>query len=262
MTNAAAEVKRVQEAIAKAEAVDLSITSPDPMDTHVDLVVGYVGVDGSASSATVRELNGEDEEYISRLGTAPKALQAIYHRGVEKLGSMEAVPELLERLSSADREAILLKIRQVTFGDEVELFGVGCPSCGAQQDVLLKLSEDVPSKKFDGVEVLDLKLSAGRAIVALPTAATVHKVSEATVAGKTSSEGSTIFLAGCVQSIAGNPVLGEAQIRKLSIRDRQKLLREIEKKVPGPRLEDVSAPCGVCGAVMGLPLALAQLFRF
>ena len=234
------------------------ITSRAPSDPIVDLPGGYVLPSGElVTTAEVRELNGADEEAISKAGSRSKALQVLLQRGLVKLGSKEATKEDLDMLLTGDRDAILVGIRKVTFGEEYPIT-VKCFSCSEIQDQVINLTEDVPVKHLEGDRSWLVNTKKGPVLVALPTGITQRKLVDN--ADKTTSEHNTLILSGCVLSINGSPSMGATSVLALGMVDRAKILEEIISKNPGPRLGEVTKPCKACGETIPTPLSLLDLF--
>ena len=161
---------------------------------------------------------------------------------------------------SADRDALLLAIRRVTFGNTVE-YRAFC-ACGAEQLLEIDLVNDIPVKELDNPitdRVWTVSTKAGEVVLALPTGVTQKRLIEAT--DKTTAELGTILLSGCVQSIDGKISTGATAVLKLGMADREKLIEEIVEKNPGPRLGEVSKTCEACGESIETPLSLVALFR-
>jgi hypothetical protein len=108
--------------------------------------------------------------------------------------------------------------------------------------------------------IFEVECSAGTVEVTLPTGAVQRKILDAV--DKTNSELNTALLEACVQEINGMPVMGPAQVRSLTIRDREKILTAITERVTGPRLSEIKKPCVACEKEMEFPFAMAALFRF
>jgi hypothetical protein len=238
------------------------INTRAPAKNEVSLVTGFLNKTGEVIKiAEVRELNGVDEEAISKAGSSGKALNVILQRGLVSLGDTSVTKEDLDSLVSGDRDAILLGIRRVTFGETINL-NVTCGSCNDTKDVSIHLVDDVPIKEFDEsngrtwtVELKDEKI----AVITLPNGALQRKIMENL--DKTTAELNTIIIAGCLLSINGTPSAGASTVLKLGIIDRETLLNNIMNNLPGPRLGEVKKVCEACGEKMSLPLNLADLFR-
>lgn len=251
-----AEALSEQEVSAPAPVVKVQL----PPDTQVDLPGGlFDPFEGAIMTAEVRELTGADEEAISKINDAGKALLAILERATVKIGDKPADKDTLEALLAGDREMILLAIRKITFGSEVKL-ELNCPHCGQYQLFEIDLNEDVEVKKLDGDETrFEVNCNIGKVILSLPNGNTQKALVSSN--DKTSAELDTVILKGCISSINDMPILNIQQIRNLSIKDRRELLTEISNRNPGPQLSEIKKECMSCGQEVPLPLTLADLFR-
>jgi hypothetical protein len=243
----------------KEEPLKVETVAPD--NNEITLPGGYITPGGALSKyAEVRELNGEDEEAISRAGSLGKSLSTILQRGLVSIGGEPVDKYALDEILAADRDAIMLAIRRITFGDEVE-YRIIC-NCGANTLTTINLIEDVIIKELnnpiqDRTWTSNTKL--GEVIISLPTGVTQKLLIEST--DKTTAELSTILLSGCIQSINGNVITGASSILKLGMKDRENLIQEIMEKNPGPRLGEVKKACEACGEDVETPLSLVALFR-
>ncbi len=238
----------------------LKTNTMPPPDTTVELLGGlrdpFLGV---ISTAEIRELNGIDEELISKINDPGKALLTILERATVKIGDEPADKETLDSLYAGDRELLLLAIRNVTFGTEIKLGPGECPSCGVEQVFEIDLVKDVPLKKLEGDHTFTVKCKVGDVVVTLPTGSTQKAIVTST--NKTSAELDTILLKNCIESINDVPVFSLDDVRKLSLKDRRDILQEITNRNPGPQLSEIKIPCQSCGTEVPLPLTLAELFR-
>ena len=113
--NPALANKMIKDALEKPEQVEIRITSPS--DNVVTLPGGYINATGEViTEAEVRELNGRDEEEISKASSLGKVLLAILKRGTVRVGDEQVTEDLLDRLLSGDRDMLLLGIFKATFG--------------------------------------------------------------------------------------------------------------------------------------------------
>lgn len=235
------------------------VTTTPPPDTDVNLLGGLLDpVFGLISTAEIRELNGTDEELISKINDPGKALLTILERATVKIGDEPADKETLDALYAGDRELLLLAIRKATFGSDIKLGPGECPSCNLEQIFEIDLSKDVPLKKLEGEPVFSVKCKVGNVVVSLPTGSTQKAIVTAT--NKTSAELDSILLKNCIESINDNSVITLDEVRKLSLKDRRDILQEITTRNPGPQLSAIKIPCQSCGTEVPLPLTLAELF--
>ena len=262
MTSLSSDPKLVSAAISEAlkeEPVEVNTVAPS--DNEVVLPGGYISPGGVlAKVAEVRELTGADEEAISRAGSLGKSLTTILQRGVVSIGEEPIGKHTLDDMLSGDRDALLLAIRQATFGDLVEYRAICL--CGADQTFEIDLSKDIPTKELDNPvqdRTWSTKTKAGEVVLALPNGATQKQLIEGL--DKTTAELGTALLAGCVQSIGGKISTGSSLVLNLGMADREKLIAEIVEKNPGPRLGEVKKACQACGEDIETPLSLAALFR-
>lgn len=231
---------------------------------EVELLAGHYNpfTNDLVTSAQVRELNGADEEAIAKVSNIGSALITILSRATVSIGGEPVTTDILDELLAGDRDYLLLNIRKMTFGSTVAVYGT-CASCGFEdQDIVIDLDKDVKVTKLnDPIEdrqfVVDCKV--GPVEVVLPNGKVQKRIIQNS--SKTSAELDTILLKECVQSINGMPVMNEAQILKLGLMDRRKLLTELIEKNPGPDLSEIKKQCGSCSKEVIISLSLAELFR-
>ena len=245
-----------QEATVRAAKLDITL----PPDTTVSLPGGLLDpFNGMINTAEVRELNGIDEEAISKINDPGRSLLLILERATVKIGEEPATKELLDALYSGDREMLLLAIRKVTFGSKVKVGPGICQQCGEEQIFELDLDKDVPIKTFDGERNFTVSCKVGQVVASLPTGSLQKAIVESV--NKTSAELDTILLKQCIVSINDQPLLDPETVRRLSIKDRRAVLKAITDRNPGPQLGDMKKECQSCGTEVPLPLSLADLFR-
>lgn len=238
-----------------------TVTTRVPLGPEVSLPGGFIENNSLVTTVEVRELNGVDEEAIAKASTTGKALNVLLQRGLVKVGNREATKEDLDQMLSGDRDAALIGIRKVTFGETVE-FKVTCQGCLTEQIVSVNLTDDIPVHKLENPvndRTWSVETKKGYVTVTLPTGSTQRKLLEN--ADKTSAEINTLLLTDCVLSVNGEPSVGAYTVLSLGIGDRSKLVEEILARNPGPRLGEVSKTCKACGEAIAIPLSLVDLFR-
>lgn len=245
-----------QEATVKAKKPVIQL----PPDTVVELAGGLEDpFDGNAYTAEIRELTGADEEAISKISDAGKALLTVLERAVIKIGDKPATKENLDALLAGDRELLLLAIRKVTFGSEVQL-GPNCPECGEEQVFDIDLDKDIEVKKLKEEDrYFTVNCKVGKVELTLPKGTVQKTLINST--NKSPAELDTLLLKSCITSTNDAPVMDLQQIRNLSIKDRRELIKAITDRNPGPQLSKVAKKCQACGQEVSLPLTLAGLFQ-
>jgi hypothetical protein len=95
-------------------------------------------------SASVRPVTGRIEEFLLQEGRLLPAAMRITHlltRCLERLGPVAPVPaDFVRQLSVGDRDALLLHLRRLTFGERLSCL-LACPLCGKKMDLDLQIEE-------------------------------------------------------------------------------------------------------------------------
>ena len=233
-----------------------------PVDTTVELPGGYVTPAGELlRTAEVRELNGRDEEAIAKATTIGKALSAIIQRGTVSIGSIKAEESVLDELLAGDLDALLLGIIKATFGVDIEIPSY-CDKCEDYKIVTVDLNEDVKVKILtDPINdrVFTVKGKKDLFTVQLPTGSDQKQL--IANADKSEAEQTTILLQACVLKINDNPVYSALQVQHLGIVDRKNIVKEINKRVPGPQFTDLKVTCPECEGEVTVSINLGTLFR-
>lgn len=222
---------------------------------------------GLGYTVEVRELNGADEEALAKSQASfARWVSTLLELAVEKINNEPADPEALGRLLVGDRDYLLLAIRKVTWGPEIELSGIECSGCRELFDVNVH-TDDIPVKKLrDPSEAtFTVELRNGRkATVRLP-----NGNDQAVYLDKddaSNAQRNTLLLQRCVETIIEAngmemPVEGFPSLVRegLALPDRTKLIREVDQRMPGARYNEVPVTHPDCGktTVIGIgPVAL------
>jgi len=237
-------------------------------DTYVKLCAGIIVDSKVVLEAEVQELNGEHEEKIekARITNNPaKYINTILQCGIVSIGDTPATPSVLDSLLQGDLDVLMLGIRKATFGDTFEVFNVECPHCGEHNDMEMNLSS-IPVKSLDNPEIRDflVPLKKGRqARVQFPNGAVQTEIYKTVM---TVPEMNHITLAACILSFVEAdgteiPCNGLAHVKKMGIQDRNTVEKFIFNNQPGPRYDQVVAPCHSCEGEVLVPLNVGILFR-
>jgi len=233
-----------------------------PIDTLVTLPGGFISDGEVIKTVEVRELTGRDEEALSKATTIGRLLNTVLTRGVVKIGELPATEELLNTMLAGDREAAMLGIHQVTFGNPVELNGY-CSGCDERKGVLIDLLKDLEMKTLEDSiadRVFKVQGRKDEYTVTLPNGL-VQKELQANLE-KTVSELSSILLQGTVTEINGTVVYSKNSIQNMGVVDRRTISEEIAKRNPGPVFKDVTVECPDCSGEVVVPINLGSLFQF
>lgn len=228
-------------------------------NTEVSLLLGLFNYETGEweNKAKVRELNGEDEEFLASVSAKKELSYAEYMsvlltRSVLKIGSIDiqANTNLIDQLIIGDRDLLFLGTVMATYGRVREL-EVTCSQCDGINYVSIALDDDfkVANKDRDLSKPMEITVRDGSVIkLTYPTGADSLYVSKK---GKTTAEQNTLMLARCtVWDGADRPSDLEVWAKALNLGDRNKLVKSLTTDPPGPRMEEVKTQCGSCNEDM------------
>jgi hypothetical protein len=251
-------------------ASDPAPSMPTPLSTSIQLLRGLgekgaAGVEKWHDVAEVRELNGEDEEFLARQEgkaglTYTEYMNTLLERSVITIGDLEVakLPGIMNKLILADRDMLFLGIVRATYGVTREL-RTKCPQCGAWNDVTLNLDEDFPIKRgdFDLRDNIKVKGKKEEFQLRLPNG---EDTIEAQKVSKTDAELNTAMLARCSVFEEGKePADKMMWARQLGVADRRKLVDTLLGIELGPDLEAVDTQCAICEAPLPILLDWVSL---
>ena len=233
-----------------------------PTSLKVDLYRGlYIPEsDKWYTTATVRELNGVDEEALSAFDVQKNVTYSEYmthllKRSVVSIGDLEidVKTEIIDSLIVGDRDALFLGVLKATYG-RYRTFQVTCRECGGDNDITMDLDKDFTSEpvKVDLHKLIDVKLKNNTVVqLQYPTGGDSQTAGKR---GKTTAEQNTIILSRCAILEGKTTAEKEAWARGLSLADRNKLVKALFSAQPGPRMEEVETQCSHCNAKIVLAL--------
>jgi hypothetical protein len=218
--------------------------------------------------AELARLTGREEEMLAGLAEpdAPVLVTRILARCVRRIGTVEPVTEeVARRLLIGDRQYLLLKLREVTFGARVEgTLSCPWPRCGARVDIDFTTG-DVPVKRCDAVEAaFRLELSPEAAfedaagvrrrtvVFRLPTGEDQEVL--APVLARNPAEALGGLLERCLVDGAAADLA-----ERLPPRARLELERAMEAHAPALDLE-MALTCPECGRGFTAPFDLQDFF--
>jgi hypothetical protein len=204
-------------------------------------------------------LSGHEEELLAerKLPDGAALVTIILSRCVRRLGNISPVSAGLARhLLVADRQYLLLRLRAITFGDQVQATArCAWADCGKKVDIEFSL-QDIPIKQSQTQGPLySLQLSpeaackdeAGTAYrevtFRLPNGEDQEVVSS--LMADDAERAFTVLLGRCIQSIGPWNPPGKALLRRLSPLAQQEIERQIEAAAPQVELT-MEAQCPEC----------------
>lgn len=249
---------------------------------EVRLPVGHLDADGRVhTTATLRKMTGHEEALLADRklrANGGKLVTELLTGCVRSLGELTQVNRgIISELTSADRNFLLLELRKLTFGTELEA-NYTCPSC-RETTVALEDLDTFPVRRSDGTGIPEIvvQLEDGyedRAKDAwydvfrfrLPLGSDEERVS--LIARENAARGTNALLARCLVSVVGDgeempdnrrEALGTKILSDLTMGDRARIERAFREEMPGLDLSR-EFDCGSCGRPMRTTLDLTSFF--
>ena len=208
-----------------------------------------------------REMNGTDEEAIAKpkvKSSGSTVTRVILERCITRIGTIEKESvkpsewtNIIQSLAIGDQDFAMLKIREISLGDEFEV-SHKCPSCKTKINSVFTLDE-LPLVPYSGVDEIEFELPRGYK----DKEGTVHKfgvLRHATgldrealdkVVTQNPSMANTLLLARCIKSLGTAPITDDL-LRNLSMRDRNYLFSLIRDTSFGYDVSDFEIECPSC----------------
>lgn len=218
-------------------------------------------------------LSGREEEFLveNHRGESASLATVILSRCVRRIGHISPVSEdVAGNLLVADRQYLLLKLREVTFGDQIQA-AVFCPwpDCGKKMDINFSI-RDIPVRESeDKGPTYKMELSPEAAFTAdhgevyrelsfrLPNGGDQAAISP--LVCQNEARALTILLERCIQSIGPWQNPGSELISRLSPLARLEIEQRMEAVAPQVELT-MEADCPECGREFAVPFDLQEFF--
>jgi hypothetical protein len=235
---------------------------------------GYVDANGTLHrEAEVASLSGKEEELLAveQRSNGAALVTWILSRCIHRIGGIMPVTEDVARhLLIADRQYLLLKLRETTFGERVQASMV-CVNqeCSNKMDIDFSIHDVPVTESTEKGPVYEMKLSpqaafldaAGRThtrvAFRLPNGEDHELITP--VLARDEARASAMLLERCVQKIGANGVLDKAGVRQLSPLARLEIEQQMEAVAPQIELT-MEGECPECGHEFAVPFDLERFF--
>lgn len=229
-----------------------------------DLLAGYVDEEGTVHKTyTLREMTGEDEEYVNRSdikSNGAKVSTALLSRCVTSIGSItkkSAGPKKWEQIFKdilvGDRDIMLLQLRKDSIGEEIEVVHT-CPNpeCKAKLKTIINVDE-LEIVPFDGMREIPFDLPKGYT----DSKGVTHKTGKmrrpngldgevlTPVAKNNMAKAESLLLSRVCQFDDG-AYIDQSIMAKLSVKDRQYLQKLLNEHSFGVNMS-IPVMCDRCG---------------
>jgi hypothetical protein len=253
-----------------------------PREYEVRLPVGYLDADGRLHRiARLRKMTGHEEALLADRklrANGGKLVTEILNGCLRGVGDITQVNrQLIGELTSPDRNFLLLELRKLTFGTELEA-SYTCPSC-RETTVALEDLDTFPVRMSDGAGMPEIVVQLEDGFedrnqdawydvlrFRLPVGADEERV--ALVAKENAAKGTNALLARCLVSVSGDgeempdnrrEALGTQILSDLTMGDRARIEKAFREEMPGLDLSR-ELDCGSCGRPMRTSLDLTSFF--
>ena len=212
-------------------------------------------------------LSGREEELLVSTAARGGAAQvsAVLSRCVKHVGTIDVITEdLMRQLLVGDRQYLMLKLREFTFGERVQAI-VTCPwpGCATNVDVNFNIS-DIPikdaklSSHIHKCELSDpSKTETETVCFRLPNGDDQEVL--ANLLNENDAVASTQMLSRCIQSIGETISPGLEQVRDLSSQVRNQIEQHMQNLAPDVELT-MEAICPECQRSFTIPFDLQEFF--
>lgn len=230
-----------------------------------DIEVGYKDENGVVhKEIEIRDITGLDEENISKpevRGNVGKVITTLISSVVVRIGdltpqsvkSRSKWEKIFRELPMGDRDKIMLEIRKHSNGDEIEL-DMKCPSCKQKIKHIVEIDNDIESRPLEvDAFAIPFELPKGirnkegevckKGTIRLPDGVDQEQLDA--VARKNAGQANTTLLARTIVDIDGYGKVALSDLRKMSVSDRDYLIKLIDDSSYGPKFV-ISFPCPSC----------------
>ena len=236
---------------------------------------GLVDSDGNLHrQVKLAQLSGHEEEFLAAYAASGNAALVTYLLGccLLNIGEIRPVSEDIARsLLIADRQYLLLKLYEITFGPHVQAT-ITCPrlACGERFDLDFMI-DDVPIRPLqDKGPCYHMQLSQEAAfddegheyqreiVFRLPNGADQEAIEPVLFGGGSEAQAAILLLARCIQATSPAAEPGVEYVGRLSPQARQEIEKQMEEMAPQVDLM-MEGSCPECSLPFAIPLDIAGL---
>lgn len=246
-------------------------------DFDFELPVGYIDEDGRLHrTATLRKMTGHEEALLADRKlrqNGGRLVTELLANCLTRLGDVSVINRhFVSQLTSPDRNYLLMELRKITFGPELQTHYV-CPSCNETIEQVQDLQElPVQRVNGEGPQPILVDLEDGyqdkngevytQMVFRLPNGIDEEKV--AGLSRENASTGINSLLARCLVTLGDMPdnrreALGTRVLTDLTMSDRRRIERTFREDMPGVDM-NVEVRCEYCGRKFQTALDLTGFF--
>jgi hypothetical protein len=249
----------------------------DRLGDHLTTLLpgGYVDADGTLQrEVELAPFTGREEELLAgryQRGESAALVSTVLQHCIRRLGTISPLSvEVTRGLLVADRQYLLLKLRELTLGDHIHAT-LCCPwpDCGKKVMVSFSTSEIPVTESVDKGPLYWLELSPEAAFVAadgeryreivfrLPNGGDQEAL--ASLLDQNEAQALTLLLQRCIHRIGPWDHPDEEAINRLSPLARLEIERQMEQVAPKVELT-MESQCPECGREYAAPFELQDFF--
>jgi hypothetical protein len=251
-------------------------------NSSMELLVGYIDKEGTVHKEfELKEMTGKDEELMTRPDIASnggKVITALLSNCCTRIGAYEkrAMKEqdwqnIIRNLYIADRDYLFLKLRDITFGEEIEV-SPECPKCGGKFTLFVD-STDIELRRLpDDVDPTKIPFDLPRGYkdrftgevtktgtVRLPNGHDQEQLD--LVARRNMGEANTLLISRIITSFGdGGRLPVKEDIREFGLKDREAVLKALNEHPVGPKLS-TEVQCPMCGEFFENGISMVDFFK-
>jgi len=196
--------------------------------------------------ASLRPLSGREEEWLAYHRSTPNAERVswLLNQCLLSVDGHPADIDLVRRFLIADRQYLMLQLRRLTLGDQIQAV-VPCPECQKKMDVDFRLDDVSVECRPQDTSSYTTELSGRSVCFRLPTGG-----DEEAILGRQTDDAVRDLLRRCILDDGGCPVTADEQ---------SAVIAEMEQRAPEVELE-LDLTCPECSHHFLLPFDTTAFF--